>query len=509
MGLEIAPSGQNLELKPYAISDVTTDRGADPPTSNVLDGDFGLDAKYGVTQGLTADFTYNTDFAQVEVDEQQVNLTRFSLFFPEKREFFLEGQGIFEFGGGERRDPAQFLTGGSFGNDTPVVFFSRRIGLQDGEPAPIILGARLSGRAGRFTIGALNIETDDEPVSGAVRTNFTVARLKADVLRRSAIGAIFTRRSVSTEAAGSNVAYGVDGSFAFFDNLNIDAYVARTETQGLRRDDLSYRARLDYNGDRYGVVAERLSVGSNFNPEVGFVRRDDIRRNFASARFSPRPRSLESIRKLSFDGSFDYINDGAGRLETRLAQVQFGIEYESGDRFLAVVTDNYEFLDEPFEITNEVTIPVGEYSFRNARIVYALGQQRRLSGALAVEHGGFFDGEKTSLSYIRGRVGLTSQFSVEPTVSVNWVDLPEGRFTSTLVTARATYTVTPRMFVSALLQYNSSGAIFGTNARLRWEYLPGSELFVVYTDERDTALGGRPVLESRGFVVKINRLFRF
>ena len=510
VGVEVPESGTRLEIKPYAISDVTTDLNATPRLSNDPSGDFGVDVKYGVTQALTADLTYNTDFAQVEVDEQQVNLTRFSLFFPEKREFFLEGQGIFDFGGGFRGGPtAYYFKGERFGGAAPVLFFSRRIGLDDGRTVPIQGGGRLTGKVGPYSVGLLDVQTGEEPVGGSAPTNFAVARLKRDVLRRSAVGALFTGRSVSTEAPGASYTYGVDGVFSFYDNLNINTYVARTETPGRPGDDASYQGQLDYSGDRWGAVIERLGVGANFNPEVGFLRRDDFRRSFGSFRFSPRPRSIAAVRKFLFEGSLDYIADGAGLLETRLQQGIFGIEFENGDRFFAGATDNYEFLKESFDIHKDVTIPVGGYSFTNARVVYALGQQRTTSGGLTFDRGQFFGGEWTSVGYFRGRINLSPQLSLEPSLSFNWIELPQGDFRTELVTTRAIYTLTPRMFVAALLQYNSGSDSLGTNIRLRWEYQPGSELFVVYTDERDTLTPRFRGLENRAFVVKFNRLFRF
>ena len=510
VGVEVPESGTRLEVKPYAISDVTTDLNATPRLSNDPGGDFGVDVKYGVTQGLTADLTYNTDFAQVEVDEQQVNLTRFSLFFPEKREFFLEGQGIFDFGGGFRGGPtAYYFRGERFGGSAPVLFFSRRIGLNEGRTVPIRGGGRLTGKVGPYSIGLLDVQTGSESAAGTAPTNFAVARLKRDVLRRSAVGALFTGRSVAVDAPGASYTYGVDGVFSFYDNLNVNTYVARTETPGRRGDDASYQGQLEYSGDRWGFVVERLGVGANFNPEVGFLRRDDFRRSFGSFRFSPRPRSIAAVRKFLFEGSLDYIADGAGLLETRLQQGIFGIEFENGDRFFAGATDNYEFLKEPFDIHKDVTIPVGGYSFTTARAVYALGQQRSTSGGLTFDRGQFFGGEWTSVGYFRGRVNLSPQLSVEPSLSFNWIDLPQGSFTTELLAARTTYTLTPRMFVAALLQYNSGADSLGTNIRLRWEYQPGSELFVVYTDERDTLTPRFPGLENRAFVVKFNRLFRF
>ena len=497
VGLEVPGSGTRLEIKPYAISDLATDVNASPALANALGGDVGLDVKYGVTEGLTADFTYNTDFAQVEVDEQQVNLTRFSLFFPEKREFFLEGQGIFDFGGGFRTDPtAYYFSGELFPVQAPILFFSRRIGLNGGRAVPLLGGGRLTGKVGPYSIGVLDVQTDEELVSGAVPTNFSVVRVARDVLRRSSIGGMFTGRSVSAAGQGASYTYGVDGNFAFYDNLNINGYFAGTDTPGRRGDDTSYQAKLDYAGDRWGVLYDHLSVGADFNPEMGFVRRDDLRRNFAKFRFSPRPQSIDAVRKFSWEGSVDYITDGRGRLETRLQQALFSIEFENSDRFFAGITDNYELLQQPFPIARGVTIPVGPYSFVNTRLVYALGPQRRIAGGVTFDHGGFFGGDRTSVGYLFGRIGLTPQLYVEPTISLNWVTLPEGDFTSELIVTRATYTITPRMFVAALLQFNSGTDALGTNIRLRWEYRPGSELFVVYTDERDTLTPRFPTLQK-------------
>ena len=255
-GIEVPAGNRTFEIKPYAIGSLATDVNTVPRISNEGDGNFGFDVKYGVTQNLTADFTYNTDFAQVEVDEQQVNLTRFSLFFPEKRECFLEGRGIFDFGvgarfsgggggggGGTRRQGGGGFSGGG---DVPTMFFSRRIGLESGQTVPILGGGRLTGKAGKFSIGAVNIQTDDAPSVGLASTNFTVLRVKRDILRRSRIGGIFTGRSVSTTGRGSNEVYGVDAAFAFYDNVNFNGYYARTKTPGLTGDDASYQGVFTY-----------------------------------------------------------------------------------------------------------------------------------------------------------------------------------------------------------------------------------------------------------------------
>ena len=513
VGLEAPVQSTNLDIKPFAIMDVTSDHVARPPISNVLGGDAGLDVKYGVTQNLVADLTVNTDFAQVEADEQQVNLTRFSLFFPEKREFFLENQGLFAFGG----------TGsGAFrGNDTtPILFYSRRIGLHEGREVPIRGGGRLSGRMGRFSVGALNIQTGDTQLGGGPAdpvqaANFTVLRVKRDVLRRSSIGGIFTRRAGSNGGPAWNEAYGLDGTFAFFDDLAINTYWAQTRAAERLEDDVSYRGQLDYAGDRYGVQLEHLVVGDNFNPEVGFLQRDDFERSYGAFRFSPRPHAIAAIRKLYFEGRLDYFTDRTGVVETRIAQGLFSIEFESSDRFDATYTRSYEFLDRPFPIASDVTIPIGSYRFQDVELLYSFGLQRRLSGGLGIQHGSFFGGEKTTArlgmgGFRRsGRFEVSPQISLEPGFEYNRITLPQGQFTTRLVTTRTTYTVTPRMFVSALLQYNSTNNSLGANVRLRWEYQPGSELFVVYNEQRDTLIPRLPVLQNRAFIVKFNRLFRF
>jgi hypothetical protein len=286
-------------------------------------------------------------------------------------------------------------------------------------------------------------------------------------------------------------------------------YWARTRTDGLHGDDTSYRAQLDFDGDRYGAQLERLRVGGQFRPEVGFVRRDDIRRTAGQLRFSPRPTGLEAIRKLSWTGSVNYVENGSGVVETREQQASFGIDFENSDVLNVSYTRTYEFLPRVFEISSGIELPVGGYDYQTFSAGYNLGQRRRASAQLSVEHGTFYSGRKTSVGISRGRVNVSSQLSFEPTYTVNRVTLAEGSFTSHLTGARVTYTMTPLMFASALVQYRSDGRIVSTNARLRWEYRPGSEVFVVYNEERDT-LGRRfPLFVNRAVIVKVNRLLRF
>lgn len=511
-GIQVPPAGKNLEIKPYAISRVTTDLLARTPVRNDFSPDAGVDVKYGVTKGLTADLTYNTDFAQVEEDEAQVNLTRFSLFFPEKREFFLEGSGTFNFGtnapnnGGAPGAPGGGPQQG--GGDVPTLFYSRRVGLSDGRPVPVIGGGRLTGKVGQWSVGAIDIVSDDDEEAGAVRTNVSVLRARRDLLRRSSIGGIFTGRSQSTSARGGNYVWGADANFAFFQNLYLGGYLAQSKTDRLDGDDLSYRGQFAYAADRYGLTLEHMAVEDNFNPEVGFMRRENFRKTSGTARFSPRPRRRRLVRKSYYETTFDYFTNTRNVLETRTASAAYRVELQNSDLLSISYADNHESLSVPFQVAEGVRIPVGTYDFGNLVAAYNPGQQHRVSGSASFETGSFYTGDKRTASF-RGRVNLTPQLAVEPNISLNWIDLPQAAFTNKVIGTRTLFTMTPRMFVSALVQYTSATTSLSANVRFRWEYQPGSELFVVYTEGRDTFPSRGVPLETRGLVVKINRLFRF
>ncbi len=519
VGFEVPGGSRNLEIKPYGIGGLTTDVNASPPQRNAGDGDFGVDVKYGITQNLTADFTYNTDFAQVEVDEQQVNLTRFSLFFPEKREFFLEGRGIFDFArggvGGFGRALRRGGSGGGFfgGRNAPTLFYTRRIGLERGTVVPILGGGRVTGKIGAFDIGALSIQTDNEAISGAEMTHFTVVRLKRDILRRSSVGALFTTGPCRSPATAPT------------------RPMARTppsrSTTTSASSCMLRRYRLPGSTARTRATrADLITLGiyADSRPNTSSSRTTSSRRlafsaaTTSAARTRPRGSALGRSRSTRSDssgskGSFDYIvTADTGLVETRQTQLGFSTELENSDRFGVSVADNYEFLVRPFTPGPGVTLPVGGYGFRDVEATYSLGAQHRLNGIFTVRAGEYFNGDIRSIGFSRGRVALTQQFSIEPSVSVNWIDTPQGSFRTDLVVSRVNYTFTPRMFFSALVQYNSSSDTISSNLRLRWEYSPGSELFVVYSEDRDTdpLMPDRySELQNRGFVVKVNRLFRF
>ncbi len=508
LGIEVPSRGGSLDVKPYVTSSLSTNNAVTPKVHNKTSGDLGVDARYAVTRNLAADLTYNTDFAQVEADQQQVNLTRFSLFFPEKREFFLENQGVFSFGG----VAVGSLNAGT--SDAPILFYSRRIGLQDGRAVPIIGGGRLTGRMGAFGLGLINVQTGDDPVTGAGGANVTVARLKRDILRRSSIGTMVTSRTGVGASAERQTTLGLDGTLVPLPNLQVNTYWSMTDTGGLQSqtstmDRSSYRAQLDFTGDRYGAQAERMLIGARFAPAVGFVRRADMVRTYGQFRFSPRAPISSRVRKYLMQGTVDNVANTRGRLETRLATAEAALDFRNADKLGVTYTHNYEFLPAPFRIATGVTLPSAAYDFDTVKLNFNMGQQRPVSANLSAEYGTFYSGHKATLTVARGRIPVSNQLSVEPTYSVNRVILPEGRFLAHVGGSRITYTMTPLMFVSALVQYNSSARTISANARFRWEYRPGSEMFVVYNEERDTRLPGTPALGNRSLIVKVNRLFRF
>lgn len=511
IGLESPRHLRNIDVKPYVLGSTITNNVATPAIINDGNADIGVDAKWGVTQSIVTDLTYNTDFAQVEDDEAQVNLTRFSVQFPEKREFFLEGQGVFNFSGAGSNQggggiPQAIQSGG--GNTAPVLFFSRRIGLANTRVVPILGGGRLIGRGQGLQVGALHMRTKPSETAGAPASDFSVVRVQRDILARSRIGMIATRRGPDQSGQGENLAYGADASFNFLTDLSINAFVAGTDTPGRSGSDTSYRGQVNWNADRTGLQVEHLYVGTDFNPEIGFLRRRAFRRTFGSTRFSPRPRRQSQVRKFYYDGSLDYYEDANGHPESREAQVAYRMEFASSDQLAVETSQMFERLAAPFAVAPGVVIPAGAYTFLQTKGMVTTGSQRPVSGTLIVTRGGFYGGTLSEITW-RGRAEFGAQLLLEPTVSFNLFDTPWGKGDANLIGSRLTYSLTPRMFASALIQHQSSTGTISTNARFRWEYQPGSELFVVYSDGRNTTGPGFPDLDNRSLVVKVTKLFRF
>lgn len=520
VGIEVPKKLRNIDVKPYALGSMATNTRSFPTLHNDGAAEFGVDAKWGITQSIVSDFTYNTDFAQVEDDEAQVNLTRFSVLFPEKRDFFLEGQDVFNFGGaganqgGGGNGPQAIQGGGGGGgggnNVTPIVFFSRRIGLQNDIVVPILGGARLIGRGGGYQVGALHLRSDDEAAALAPATDFSVIRINHDILSRSRVGLIATRRGPRLNGSGENYAYGVDTQINPRTELQLNGYWAATASaaKAAGTAQQSYRAQFNWNADKTGMQLDHLFVGQNFNPEIGFLRRSAFRRTYGSTRYSPRPESWKGVRKIYYEASLDYLEDPGGQPESREAQGAFRMEMNSSDQVAFEYSRQFESLDATFAVAPGVNVPPGAYDFSQGKLLVTTSAQRPVSGTMIVTRGGFYGGTLTEVSW-RGRVELGPQFQAEPTLSLNHFRTPWGDGDSNIISSRFTYTLTPRMFASALVQYQSATESVSTNARVRWEYQPGSELFFVYSDGRNTVGPGFPLLDNRSLVVKLTKLFRF
>ena len=389
-----------------------------------------------------------------------MNLTRFSLFFPEKREFFLEGQGIFAFGG--------VGSGNGTPGDVPVMFFSRQIGLSRGQQVPVIGGGRVTGRAGHYSIGALNIETGEKPSAGAVTTNFTAVRVKRDILRRSNFGVVATHRSAAVGGSGANSLLGMDGNLFLFTNLTANLYYTRTTTDGSSIGSASYRGAVDYSHDRYGFSAEHLLVGQGFDPQVGYARRLDFRRSFGEFRFTPRPRNRTVIRKFTYLGSMDYVTDARARVVmNKELRGQFGIALQNSDQFEVEVQRPVRAAAAPLRDRSG-----GDRACRPVRLPQRQDQllartTARGLGTRVRGYGTLYGGTRTETTY-SGRVGIVPQFAVEPALTLNWVELPYGSFRAQIVSSRFIVTPTPRMMITSLWQLNATTKTLTSSVRLRW-----------------------------------------
>jgi len=489
-GLEEASQGLRWRIKPYALGGFEQFPNSMGETVTHNLSTIGLEVlKFRPTPALTLDVTVNTDFAQTEVDDLITNITRFPLFFPERREFFLEGAGIFEFGTGVGiREDRDFK-----------LFFSRRIGLSpDGDLIPIIAGARFTGRAGPYAIGLLNMQTDT--ALGIQGSNFGVYRVKRSVLERSSVGAMFTNRQSSLDG-DYNRAFGVDGNFVFADNLKIQGFVAKTETPTLPEDDWSAFGRILWDSDFLLAGAEHLLVQRNFKPEIGFVPRPDQRKTTLQFGVRPRPES-DLIRQLVFRTRMDYTQNQDGKQESM--QYHFftwETRFESGDRIMIDFHRNFERLFEPFPIRPDITIPPGTYRGGNILLLWDGAPQRKIAGVEMIRFSyerGFFDGSRVELR-IEPQIKLSEALSFDVSYVLDEVDLPYGDFTSQVINTRANYSFSNKWLTSATVQYSSLDDFVNFRFRINYIYRPGDDIFFIYNegrnvDELESGLVGRSIM---------------
>ncbi|HSG08117.1 MAG TPA: DUF5916 domain-containing protein [Longimicrobiales bacterium] len=496
-GMANLPAARNVSIKPYALASRSVNNAlGDDALSHEADG--GLDMKWGITPSLTMDLSWRTDFSQVEVDQEQVNLTRFPVFFPELREFFLENSGTFAFGdmdGG----PGGPRLGSSLRDLT--LFHSRQIGLRSGSPVPLLGGARLTGRAGNFELGVLNVQSESYGETPA--ENFSVLRVRRSVLRNSDVGIIFTNRTPTGVADGvGNLALGVDANLRVFGGLFLNTYVAGTRTG----EDDARAARLSVGWrDRFwNTSAAVRQVGEDFNPGIGFVRRRSIREGYATVGIHPRP-NIPHVLEVNPYLETTYTTNLSGRLETRENRTGFGVSFDDRSSLNLSFDRRFERLDSPFRVREGTSIPVGDYRFGEGSASYRSSQGHTLSFNAGMSGGGYYDGTRFSLTGgVRWQPDRHLVLDLD--ANHNAVTAQGDSFSADLYSARVQYAVSTTLNFSGFVQYNDAADEMVTNLRADLIHAPLSDLFLLYTERRSTT--GTGVLE-RFVTMKVTRLLIF
>jgi hypothetical protein len=502
-GLPPLRPGRNLRIKPFVLGGAV--RGVGQPR---FDNDWaaGVDIKAGVTPSLTLDVTINPDFAQAEADEQQVNLTQFSLFFPEKREFFLENAGIFYFGDIPRnqrqvqrfRPPEEDL----------LLFFSRRIGLSStGVEEPLHGGVRLTGRAGRFGIGVMTMQSEDEPERPG--NNYTVLRLRRDILASSDIGAIFLSREPSGGREDFNRVAGVDANFRFIKSLSVNGFAARSDTPGVTSNQNSAKASVGWEDTDKRLQASIMTIGEGFRDDLGFVRRTGVTRQFYDGAWLPQPESLRrhGIRQLQPHARVWNYYDPDGALVSRLGHAAMQVTWENGSYVEYAFEPRVEAIATPFVIHPGIAIPPGRYDWRQHLLALESDHSRALSGSARIMLGDFWSGtQRTLQTSILYRPTYRLVFDLGVQVSDIDLQIPHASFVSTIGNLRVGYSFSSNMFLDSLLQYRTDVNQFSANVRFNLIHRPLSDFFIVYNESQfsDTAQAA-----GRGVIVKYTQMFAF
>lgn len=462
----------NLKVTPYGLLQAVRDKSIDPIETDT-DVEVGIDVKYSITPSLTLDLTYNTDFAQVEVDEQQINLDRFNLFFPEKRPFFLENAGQFTVGSPGEVD----------------LFFSRRIGIgEDGNLVPIIGGARLSGKVGQTNVGLLSMFTDDVNEAGIEKNNFSVARVNHDFSEsRSSLGGIFVNRAGLGDATDDyNRVFAIDGKWGLGKKAQVTGFIAKSTTPGIDEKDHAYKLLANYNWGGWNLNAGYTEVGEGFNPEVGFLQRTAFRKPEFLVFRQWRPKNWGNLMELRPHVSYRSYWNFNDELVTSFLHIDNHWEWKSGFEIHTGINFTAEGVQEEFNISG-VIIPAGTYKHSELQLVMNTNPNKAVSLSTYSLIGGYFGGNRVANSgTLKIRLGdkFNSSFSLNHTD----LDLPNGNLTAVLTAARLSYSFTPRMFVQSLVQHNNVSNITSVNARFGWLKNANTGLFVVFNIIKDDDL---------------------
>lgn len=489
-------AGGNIEIDPYTLAGAANDASTDFNTNRV--NDFGIDAKIGLTSNLAVNLTWNTDFAQVESDQERVNLTRFSLYFPEKREFFLDGAEVFNFGG-------QSISGRRGSGNGVRLFYSRRIGIQDGHQQPITGGAKMVGKAGKYQIGFLNMLTeklsviDDDDGSEEIfpATNFTVLRLRRELLRRSSIGFMLLNKE-ELNSTHYNRSGGIDANFPLTDRFTISGAMAgtfgpdeidNTETIKMNTRNIAGNIDLKFNSDLWDWELSHLSIPENFNAEMGFIRRTDIRSSRAELRYSPRPKKFPSIRQFRYSIEGEYLTDFDNRMLESQLTASFGIRFQNSSYAYFGAHKTAEYIDEDWEVRPGFIIPTDTYYGWDGYAWLSTNESKDISAQLRLSFGDYYTGTRFQASPELTLLNF-NRFQAQVNVSLNHVSLPDGSFNARTFGGRFYYYFSTKFYLKAYLQWNDDrlanegDRISLANLVLRWTYRPGSDLYLVYNERR-------------------------
>jgi len=453
-------------------------------------GEVGADLKYSLTPSLTLDLTYNTDFAQVEVDDQQINLDRFNLFFPEKRPFFLENAGLFSVG-----SPREVQ-----------LFFSRRIGIgPDGLPSPVLGGARLTGKVAGTELGFLNMQTEE---SGTVQgNNYTVGRIRREFPNRSYLGGVFINRQGTGDLSPEgdhNRSFAVDGQWGIGESGQISGFAAGTRTPGLADNEHAFRIGGRLNSKAWRLDTSFTQVAENFNPEVGFLQRSNFRKPAFSLFHFYRPGDLWGLLELRPHISYQSFWNFDGLEETRRVHGGSHWEWKNGWGAESGMNFNHEAVIERFEIVPGVWVEEGTYDHVEARWIVNTNASAPASIRLTILHGSFFGGNRVAWTP-QIKVRLKETFSADLNWETNHVDLPGGDFISNLGRLRLSYSFSPDVFLQSLIQYNNQADLWSMNFRFGWLQAANTGLFIVYNDTRGLE-EQRSLISDRSLQVKFSWL---
>ena len=490
VGLQGITPKRHLELLPYILPGVSRAEEGDD-----TDGEFdvGLDLKYGLTSNLIADLTINTDFAQVEADEEQVNLTRFSLFFPEKRPFFLEGAGLFDVG----------IPRTSFRRPPPLLlFYSRRIGIEEGRAIPILGGGKITGKMGSYGVGLLNVLTDEfhtdesvtdpDDVLDVPRTNYSVLRLTRDISSGSRIGLIAINKEDANEY---NRTGGLDFSFRPTDRFEVRGMWARTfDSDAQIGTGNAWYFGSGWRNRLFRMSGSYSDVGEDFTPAVGFVRRQGSRRFRAEMDYTPWVRRF-GIRQVRIGPEFDYIVNQDNELETRDITVAGRMELDNGERISFEARRTQENLDEPFDIRDDIIIPVDDYGFTSVRASFETDESKMIAGRFGVTVGNFFNGDRRGFD-IRASFKPSGRLALESQYQFDRVSLPTDEFDVNVLASRVTYSFSTTLFAKMFAQWNSEEDVVLTNFLLNYIYRPGSDFFLVFNQTFERGSSGTKLAES-------------